>query len=196
MVESWTLGQLRNGYSHSTLANWKPDLKDMEEQEDCHMVILTNTFLVAAEQKRSADPGIHYGGLVGLGYGGLGIGGLGYGGLELFGLRLNGGNRGGYGRYGGLLSAGNYDNGYSHSTGYNHGNHILKGYGGAGGLSHGHLNKHLLGKRSADPEPGLAYGGLAGLGFGGFGLSGLGQGGLGLGRLGLGGLGHESWWRT
>ncbi|XP_064079685.1 uncharacterized protein LOC135196825 [Macrobrachium nipponense] len=65
------------------------------------------------------------------------------------GLGLNSGLGGGYGGYGGLLSAGNYANGYSHSNGYSHGNHILKGFGGAGGLKHGHLNNHFLGKRSA-----------------------------------------------
>ncbi|XP_066965545.1 uncharacterized protein [Macrobrachium rosenbergii] len=98
--------------------------------------------------------------------------GLGLGGLGGF-----GGFGGGFGGAGGLLSAGNYANGFSHSNGYSHGNHILKKFGGAGGLKFGHLNKHLLGKRSADPEPGL-------LGLGGLGL----LGGLGGGFGAKGGL--------
>ncbi|XP_064079658.1 acanthoscurrin-1-like [Macrobrachium nipponense] len=90
---------------------------------------------------------------------GLGIGGL-------------GGFGGGFGGAGRLLSAGNYANGFSHSNGYSHGNHILKKFGGAGGLKHGHLNAHLLGKRSADPEPILGLGGLFGGLGGGYGAKG------------------------
>ncbi|XP_064079687.1 glycine-rich protein-like [Macrobrachium nipponense] len=99
--------------------------------------------------------------------------------LGLGGLGLNGGFGGGYGGAGGILSAGNYANGFSHSKGYSHGNHILGGFKGLGGIANGHLNKHFLGKRSADPEPGLL-----GLGLGGLGLN----SGLGGGFGGYGGL--------
>ncbi|XP_066965562.1 glycine-rich protein-like [Macrobrachium rosenbergii] len=109
----------------------------------------------------------------GIGYGGLG-GGLGGS------LGFNGGFGGGFGGYGGPLGTGYDANGYSHAKGHNH---FGGGFKGLGGLGTG----HLLGKRSADPEPGL----LGGLGYGGLGLGGLGlglNGGFGGGYGGYGGL--------